>query len=156
VSERALELACRYLNRRERTVAEVRRHLVAHDVDARSADEAIRELTEQGYLDDHRFARLFAEDKRHLEQWGAGRIRRALLACGIAPELAETVLGEDDGPSERGGGELERAMALLRRRFPNPPRDRRERERSLGMLLRKGYELELAREALTAYAQCDA
>jgi hypothetical protein len=33
-----------------------------------------------------------------------------------------------------------------------PPRERRERERALGVLLRKGYESELALDALSAYA----
>jgi regulatory protein len=40
---------------------------------------------------------------------------------------------------------------VLRQRFPSPPRDRRERERALGILLRKGYDIELALDALAAY-----
>jgi regulatory protein len=43
----------------------------------------------------------------------------------------------------------------LRRRFPEPPEDRRERNRALGMLMRKGYESELALDALAAYARGD-
>ena len=35
------------------------------------------------------------------------------------------------------------------------PADRRERERALGVLLRKGYESELALDALSAYARGD-
>jgi hypothetical protein len=35
------------------------------------------------------------------------------------------------------------------------PADRRERERALGVLLRKGYESELALDALHAYARGD-
>jgi SOS response regulatory protein OraA/RecX len=42
---------------------------------------------------------------------------------------------------------------LLRRRFPDPPRERRERERALSMLLRKGYESELALDALAAHSR---
>jgi regulatory protein len=49
--------------------------------------------------------------------------------------------------------ELDRALELLRRRFPSPPADRRERERALGVLLRKGYDSELALDALVAYAR---
>jgi regulatory protein len=51
--------------------------------------------------------------------------------------------------------ELDRALGLLRRRFPDPPQDRRDRNRALGMLLRKGYESELALDALAAYARGD-
>ena len=50
-------------------------------------------LAEQGYLDDERFARLFAEDKRGLEQWGAERISQGLVARGIDRELIDEVLG---------------------------------------------------------------
>src|ERR1700759_1246898 len=67
--ERALGLAYAYLNRRERTEAEVRRHLEARGLDAAAAETAVMTLRDQGYLDDVRFARLFAQDKRHLDDW---------------------------------------------------------------------------------------
>lgn len=175
MSERALELAYRYLSRRERTVAELHRHLLARDVDEAAAATAIEELLEQGYLDDARFARLFVQDKQTLEQWGSQRIRRGLKARGIDPELVETVLAENEmaagargegaeaacaegegGEGHDGGchdGELERALGLLRRRFPEPPRTRRERERALGLLLRKGYEPDLALDALRGHRE---
>jgi regulatory protein len=151
VSERALELAYRYLNRREHTVAELRRHLMKHDVDEASAAAAIDKLTEQGYLDDNRFARLFAQDKRELERWGSERIRRALLARGIDRDLADATVRSDSGGSDGLASELNRALELLRRRFVDPPRERRERERALRMLLRKGYDHELALDALRVH-----
>ena len=50
------------------------------------------------------------------------------------------------------GSEMDRALEILRRRFPSPPRERRDRDRALGVLLRKGYDAELALDALTAHA----
>lgn len=149
-SQRALELAYRYLARRERTVSEVRRHLEGKDIDEPSATAAIEELIEQGSLNDARFARLFVQDKRELEQWGSDRIRRGLLVRGIDRELAAETLGccVDDAPQS---SDLDRALRLLRQRFPEPPEGRRERERALGLLLRKGYDPDLALDAL--YAQ---
>ncbi|MBV9473487.1 MAG: RecX family transcriptional regulator [Solirubrobacterales bacterium] len=144
--EHALALAYRYLNRRDRTVSEVRRHLEHRGITAAALAQALETLLEQGYLDDSRYARLFTADKRELEQWGGGRIRRALLERGVERELVEGALASQQS-------ELERALALLRRRFPSPPVDRRERERALGVLLRKGYESELALDALSAYAR---
>jgi regulatory protein len=144
----ALALAYRHLNRRERTVHELRSHLLEHGVEPELTDAAIEELIDQRYLDDARFARTFAEDKRTLEQWGAERIRRALLARGIDRELLDATLAADTG-----GGELERAVALLHRRFPEAPRDRRDRERALGVLLRKGYDSEIALDALSAFSR---
>jgi regulatory protein len=147
--ERTLALAYRYLNRRDRTVSEMERHLQDRGCSAEEIEAAIELLTEQGYLDDARYARLFAEDKRELEQWGSDRIQRALLERGLDRELVEQALASGARDSE-----ISRAVALLQRRFPSPPRDRRERERALGVLLRKGYGSELALDALVAYADC--
>jgi regulatory protein len=144
--EQALQLAYRYLNRRDRTEVEVRGHLRARGLGAEVVEQCMGALREQALLDDARFARLFVQDKRELEQWGSERIRCALAARGIEPELADEAL---DAPAA--GGELDRALRLLRRRFPSPPADRRERERALGVLLRKGYESELALDALAQH-----
>jgi regulatory protein len=149
----ALKLAYRYLNRRERTVSELHKHLVDRGIEAEAAGVAVHTLIEQGYVDDVRFARVFTQDKRALEHWGSERIKRALLAHGIDRDLIETTLAEEGGGGEEAESELDRALALLRRRFPAPPRERRERERALGVLLRKGYEPELALDAISGYVR---
>ena len=146
-SERALELAFRHLGRRDRTEAELRRHLAAKDVGEPEADAAIAEVVRMGYLDDARYARTFAEDRRNLDGWGAGRIERRLLELGVDSEHVAAALGARDG-----AGELEAALELLRRRFRDEvPASERARERALGMLVRKGYELELAYDAVRAF-----
>jgi regulatory protein len=151
--DHALALAYRFLNRRERTEFEVRRQLERKGVGATFSDRAVAALTEQGYLDDARFARLFVQDKRELEQWGEERIRRGLLARGIDRDLAADALAEGEGSAdEPAQTELDRALGILRLRFPSPPRERRERDRALGVLIRKGYDPELALDALTIHA----
>ncbi len=149
--QHALALAYRYLNRRERTVAEVRRHLERKAVDPTSSEHALELLAEEGSVDDGRFAQLFAQDKRELEGWGIGRIRQGLLARGVDAELVEKTLADASSVAE--ATELDRALALLSRRFPAPPRERRERDRALGLLIRKGYDPDLALDALAAYAR---
>jgi regulatory protein len=152
----ALELAYRYLGRRERTVGEVRQHLLGRGVDEASAAAVIEELVEQDALDDVRFARLFVQDKRELEQWGGERIRRGLLARGIDADLADAALalpGDNGGDNDEVPSELTRALGLLRQKFPQPVQGRTERQRALGLLLRKGYEPELACDALRAHGR---
>jgi regulatory protein len=151
--QRALELAYAYLNRRDRTVSEVRRQLESKGTSAELIETAIQTLSDQGYLNDARFAELFVSDKRELEQWGSERIRRGLIARGVERELAEQALDDHVGEEPSAQTELDRALALLARRFPAPPRAPRERDRALALLLRKGYDSELALDALTAYAR---
>lgn len=150
--ERALAIAYRYLNSRERTRAEMRGHLQGKGIDARDTERSIEALAEQGYLDDARFARLFVQDKRELDQWGADRIRQVLHARGVDPDVVEAALVEHEREHEEdSGGEIDRALAVLRRRFPSPASDRRERERALGVLLRKGYDSDVALEAIASH-----
>jgi regulatory protein len=142
----ALDLSFTFLGHRDRTEAEVRRHLERRRVEPARIDAAVAELERQGYLDDTRFARRFAEDRRGLDAWGADRIERRLVALGIEPALAaETVAGED------GHDELAAAVALLRHRLRDAPRTDRDRDRALGLLARRGYELELAYDAVRAF-----
>ena len=76
-----------------------------------------------------------------------------MLTRGIERELIDRALAESTSIEGGEETELDRARAVLQRRFPTPPRDRRERERALGVLLRKGYESELALDALSSYAR---
>lgn len=142
--DEALGRAYRYLGHRDRTAAELRTHLLAKGVREGVAEAALAELSEQGYVDDARFALRFAEDRRTLDAWGAERIERRLTALGVAPEHVVAALA----PGAE--GELAAAVALLRRRFAAPPDSERERQRALGLLVRKGYELELAYDAVRA------
>jgi regulatory protein len=145
--QHARDLAWRALNRREHTVAEIARLLARKRVEPAVIDTVVGEFGEQGYLDDASFAQRFADDRRRLDGWGAERIERRLLALGIERELVAAAVG-CQGADE----ELEAAVALLQRRFPDPPATPRDCERALGMLVRKGYELELAHDAIRRHA----
>jgi regulatory protein len=144
--QHALDLAYRYLGHRDRTVAEVRRHLEVKRVEPATIDAAVAELHAQGYLDDARFAQRFAEDRRALDAWGADRIERKLRDAGVAAEHIQAALATQTADEER-----DAAIELLRRRLSAPPRDDRSRERALGLLVRRGYDLELAYDAVRAF-----
>jgi regulatory protein len=144
--QHALDLAYRYLGRRDRTVLEVRRHLEGKRVEPSAIDAALRELADTGYLDDARYAARFAEDRRELDDWGADRIARRLQAAGVGEDEVAAALSARETESER-----DAALALLRRRLPTAPQNDRERERALGLLVRKGYDLDLAYEVVRAF-----
>ena len=83
----------------------------------------IAELLEFGYLDDARYARVFTQDKRTLEAWGNERIARTLRERGVERELIERARRgswrrSDADRAADELSELDRAIALLGRRFP--------------------------------------
>ena len=148
--ERARALAWRALNRRERTELELCGILAEKRVAPDEARTVLEELLAGGFVDDAAYAQRFADDRRRLDAWGSDRIERRLRALGVACEhIAAALAGQEPGD------ELEAAVALLRRRVPEPPRTPRERDRALGILVRKGYDLELAHDALRRHAGAD-
>jgi regulatory protein len=150
--QHALDLCYRYLGFRDRTVLEVRRHLESKRVEPDTIEQTVAELLEQGYLDDARFAQRFVEDRRTLDHWGNERIERKLLSHGVDADLIAAAL---HGPTPDGSShsELEAALAILTRRFRTPPETDRDRDRALGFLVRKGYELDTAYDAIRAYGR---
>jgi regulatory protein len=148
--EKARKLAWRSLNRRERTAAELRERLAAKEIEPWAIDQVVDELREQRYVDDAGYAQRFADDRRRLDGWGSERIERRLRELGVEDEAIVPALAEQDPETE-----LDAAVALLEQRFPVAPETRRDRDRALGMLVRKGYALELASDALRRHGGAD-
>jgi regulatory protein len=144
--QHARDLAWAAINRREHTRAELTRVLERKRCGPEEIATVLAELVEAGWVDDAGYARRFAEDRRNLDGWGAERIERRLRALGIEREHVDAAIG-----SRPSADESEAALALLRRRFPVPPDEARDRNRALGVLVRKGYELELALDVLRRY-----
>ncbi len=144
--ERAIQLAYQALGRRERTVAELRTLLERKRVEPAAIDTAVTELRRAGWLDDARYAKRFAEDKRTLDHWGSERIARDLRRRGVAPEHVEAAVA-----SRGRTDELATALLVLQQRLSVPPDDDRERNRAWRLLIRRGYEAELAYEAVRRF-----
>jgi regulatory protein len=144
--QQAFDVAWRALAHRDRTEAELVQAFLKARVEPGLAGEVLDELRAGGYVDDASFARRFAEDRRNLDGWGSERIARRLAALGVDRHHVEAALQAGDHD------DLAAAVALLERRFPVPPATPRERDRALGHLVRKGYELELAHDALRRHA----
>ncbi len=142
MSDEPLSLALRALDQKERTVAEMGSWLRARGVGSEEVDDVVDRLICDGVLDDARYARRYAEDKRQLKRWGSERIRAALLDRGISIEDADDALADADVDRE-----IERAVELLRDRGA-PLADALERQRALALLVRRGYDSEVAYEAI--------
>ncbi|MEA2378677.1 MAG: regulatory protein [Thermoleophilaceae bacterium] len=140
--ERAIQLAYRAVGHRERTVAELRTFLERKRVEPDAIEDAVAELTDAGFLDDARYAQRFTEDKRELDRWGSERIARELHRRGVPPDLIELAVADRSREAE-----LDTALLVLAQRLP-PPCDDRERDRAWRLLVRRGYEAEVAYEAV--------
>jgi regulatory protein len=113
-------------------------------VDQAEIDDVVAVLAEAGAVDDEGFARRYASDKRLLAGWGADRIEAALQRRGVAREHIDAALAGEDEEAQ-----FERATSLLLGRGMSCDGER-ERERALGLLVRRGFPLELAYDAVRA------
>jgi regulatory protein len=140
--EAAFELALRALNRRERTVEEIRAWLAERGFEPEPVEAVLERLVASKALDDARFASVFADDKRRLAGWGAERIRGELEARGVAGALIDNALGPASHATE-----IDRAAALLAERGQGLGDDA-ARGRALAFLVRRGYPSEVAYDAV--------
>lgn len=141
-----MDLAYKALASRDRTEAELRAFLERKRAEPDAIGAAIEELRAGGYVDDASYARRFAEDKRSIERWGRERIERDLARRGVAPDVAAAAVADRDPAEERAA-----AAELLSERFRAGLPDNRERDRAWRLLVRRGYEPELAYEAVRSH-----
>ena len=139
----AFERAVEALSHKERTSGELAAWLGERGFSTHEVESAVGQLIEIGELDDERFARRYAEDKRELRGWGPERIREALEKRGIRGREIQAALVADTGD------DLQRARELLERRG-DPLVDERSRARALAFLARRGYDPDTAYEAVRA------
>ena len=98
---------------------------------------------------------MFVADKRTLEQWGSERIRRGLAERGVDRELAEQALAVGRRPrrgDERGGPSSTARSSCCAGASQSLRASGATAIGRFSMLLRKGYESELAVDALAAHA----
>ncbi len=105
----------------------------------------VAELERTGVLDDARYAERFTEDRRSLQGWGPERIEQDLARRGIPGELIGPALAQRSRADE-----LEAARTLLAERF-EALEDDRTRNRAWQLLVRRGYDSELAYDAVRGH-----
>jgi regulatory protein len=133
------------LSVRDRSVAELRIYLEGKRVEPGLIDEVVAELERTQVLDDARYAERFTEDRRSLSGWGPERIEQELGRRGISAELTEQALAR-----RTRGDELAAAQGLLADRFA-ALEDDRARNRAWQLLVRRGFDAELAYDAVRAH-----
>ena len=131
--------ALRLLARREHSRAELARKLAPRAGSTEALAALLDELERGCQLSDERYAE--ARAHRLARKYGAAKIRQDLRARGVADELIRSVSSE---------GELERARAILARRYSVPARTAEERARRGRFLQGRGFAHEVIRKVLSA------
>jgi len=124
--------ALRHLVRREHSRAELARKLAPHAESPEALEALLDELVSRKQLSDERYA---DERARSLaRKYGPAKIRHDLRSKGIADSVVDRISSE---------GELERARAILERKFRAPATSREERARRGRFLQGRGFSMDV-------------
>ena len=124
--------ALRYLVRREHSRAELARKLAPHAESPQALEAVLDSLLSRKQQSDERFA---SERARVLSRkYGPAKIRQDLKARGVADELIDRVSLV---------GELERACAILERKFPRKAENLEEKARRARFLQGRGFSADV-------------
>ena len=129
--------ALRLLVRREHSRAELVRKLLPHAESEAAVNAVVDLLQSKKQLSDERFAE---ERARSLSRkYGAAMIRQDLKERGVAEEIVERVSAD---------GDLERARAILSRKYRQPATAREELAKRARFLQSRGFSYEVIRSVL--------
>lgn len=135
----AKDVALGLLARREHSLAELRQKLRQRGYASEEIDQALAELSSDGYQSETRAAQARV-DAGLRRGHGPQRIRAALGAANLSK--AEVMIDPDVNW-------LQRARELLHRKFGNePPAEAKEYARRARFLQARGYESDVIRKAL--------
>jgi len=141
------------LARKAWTRRELSQRLERRGAAADVAESVVADLASRGYLDDEGYAHWWAESRAKGRRVGSVRLRRELVAKGIAPDLAFAAVSA----AFETASELDLAMEAGRRRLAAIARRGTDRlaARLGDHLLRRGYSPALARRVVKALLAAD-
>lgn len=126
------------LARRDHSVAELRRKLLAKGFPVAMVDESLELLVRQGYLDDRRFAQRWAESALASGRFVGPRLLLELQRRGVAREIAQEAVAA--AGAEHGERQLLAALTAKRfAAFDPQSASLQERRRVYAFLLRRGF-----------------
>jgi regulatory protein len=125
--------ALRYLARREHSRAELTRKLAPFAESAQALEALLNELQARKQLSEERYA----ETRAHWlsRKYGAAKIREDLKAKGVHDKVVEQVLPAGD--------EIEKARAILARKYREAPTTREEKAKRARFLQSRGFSYDV-------------
>ena len=143
--ETVLSRARRYCAYQERCEKEVEMKLKGWKVKPSVAEQVIIILKEENYIDDERFARVFASGRFRIKHWGRTKITNELRGKGITDDRIQSALEEiDEEEYENGLKEL-----LLKKNREIKEEDPFLRKKKLvSFAMGKGFEYSIVNEVV--------
>jgi len=131
--------ALRLLTRREHSRSELARKLAPHAESPQALEAVLDDLAQRKQLSDDRYA----ETRAHWlsRKYGAAKIRQDLKEHGVADAVIERVSAE---------GDLEKARAILARKYRAPITTREEKAKRARFLQSRGFSYDVIRRLLDA------
>ncbi len=145
--QQALPKLKQYCAYQERCHSEVKEKLYSYGVYRDDADEIISKLIEENYLNEERFASLFAGGRFRIKQWGKMKIKYELKQKGVSEYCIKKALQTIDLD------EYEKCLQKLADQKLKTLKSEKNifiKKRKLqDFLLQRGFENDLVREAVS-------
>jgi regulatory protein len=136
--------AIRFLGTRPRTEKEVQTKLLSAGYEQPVIEETLRRLSEQSYIDDRQFAKLWTEHRIQSQRKGKAYIRQELLQKGVDRELVQEALQGIDPDDE-----LSSALEIGSKKWRQTSGQPIERQRkTMAFLLRRGFSADVVQQAV--------
>lgn len=151
--DQAMNRAAALCARSEQAPNDVREKLLHWGLSSGDASQVLRQLTEQGFLDEQRFARAFVKDRFAFNGWGKIKIAYQLRQKGITAELIDEAMTAIDEDRYR-----ERLIELLHAKW-RAVKDREPRAAWAAMMrfaASRGFEARIASECVKQVTRLDA
>jgi len=114
------------------------------NLSANIIDIVLDRLKNLGYIDDEKFAKWWVDQRQTHSPRGARLIRSELYQKGIAQEIIDKILSDDEE------GEVERALKTAKKKLRSYDLKSRESRQKMGQYLaRRGFDWEVIKETLT-------
>lgn len=137
-----IQYFCSY---QERCIRETEEKLKDWTVQKKLIPSIISQLIEENFINEERFARVYAGGKFRVNKWGRLKIGFELKLKGIPPALIQKALDEIDEADYR---HTLRELIIKKRKEIKPEKEVNIREKILIFAQGKGYEVELILTAL--------
>ena len=150
--EQAMNRAAALCARSEQAPGDISEKLMRWGLSARDAARGIGQLTEQGFLDEKRYARAFIKDKFAFNGWGRIKLAFQLRQKGITAEVIDDAMSEIDDERYR-----ERLVDILTAKW-RTVKDRETRAAWAAMMryaASRGFEATIASECVKQVTNTD-